>query len=69
MSDAERRLVALEMALAHAEAALTDLSDMVAAQATEIEVLRRDGRRLQARIERLEEGESEPDSPGDQFIS
>ncbi len=68
MSDAERRLTALETALAHAEAALADLSDMVVAQTGEIEALRRDNRRLQARIERLEESDSGPNNGGGQFI-
>ena len=67
MSDTERRLTALETALAHAEVALADLSDMVVAQAGEIESLCRDNRRLQARIERLEESDSEPGNGGGKF--
>ncbi|CAA7625203.1 SlyX family protein [Magnetospirillum sp. SS-4] len=66
--DAESRLTGLETALAHAEAALADLSDMVAVQAGEIESLRRDNRRLQIRIERLESGFDEPDEAGERFI-
>jgi uncharacterized coiled-coil protein SlyX len=55
MSDAEARLISLEIALAHAEAALSDLSEMVALQAVDIEGLRRDHRRLLLRLQRLEE--------------
>lgn len=47
------RLTAAEIALAHAEAAIEDLSDEVRRQGAEIEALRRDIRRLEALIDRL----------------
>ena len=52
----EDRLMTLELALAHAEAALADLSDMVRRQGDDIAALRRDNYRLLARIERIEDG-------------
>ncbi|MGE5548347.1 MAG: SlyX family protein [Solirubrobacterales bacterium] len=54
MSDADR-LTAAETALAHAEAAIQDLSDEVLRQDGEIAGLKREIRRLQALIERLED--------------
>ncbi len=50
MSD---RLTDAETALAHAEAAIEDLSDEVRRQGAEIEALRRDIRRLEGLIDRL----------------
>lgn len=54
MTGAEERLEALETALAHAEAAVQDLSDVARAQAAEIEALRIEQRRLLARLDGLE---------------
>lgn len=53
MSDG-KRLDGLEAALAHAERAISDLSDMVAVQGRELEALRRENRFLRTRLERLE---------------
>lgn len=47
------RLTAAETALAHAEAAIEDLSDEVRRQAAEIDALKREIRRLEALILRL----------------
>lgn len=61
MSADENRLDALEEALAHAEAALQDLSDVATAQARDLESLRAENRRLKQRLDgleaRLDEGE------------
>lgn len=51
MTECERLTLA-ETALAHAEAAIEDLSDELRRQAAEIDDLRRDIRRLEALIER-----------------
>ncbi len=53
---ASGRLDDLEMAVAHAERMLQDLSDVAAAQARELEALRRDNRLLAHRLEKLEAG-------------
>lgn len=50
------RLDRLEMALAHAELAISDLSEVVASQTRELEALRRENRVLHRRVERLEAG-------------
>jgi uncharacterized coiled-coil protein SlyX len=50
----ERRLDALEAALAHAEQAISDLSDVATAQARDLEAMRRENRTLVHRLERLE---------------
>ena len=50
----ESRLDALEAALAHAELAISDLSDVASAQARDLEALRRENRALVLRLERLE---------------
>ena len=59
---ASGRIEALETALAHAEAALEDLSDMVRAQGEEIDALRRElgrlSRALQAALE--DQGDASP---------
>ncbi|MEW5726607.1 MAG: SlyX family protein, partial [Pseudomonadota bacterium] len=47
------RLTAAETALAHAEAAIEDLSEEVRRQAAEIDTLKREIRRLEALIHRL----------------
>lgn len=59
------RLDSLETALAHAERAIADLSDVAAAQARDVEALRRENRILARRLERLEAqlAGDEPDFP------
>lgn len=49
------RLTAVETALAHAEAAIEDLSQEVRRQEGEMEAMRRDLRRLYGLLQRLEE--------------
>lgn len=62
MSGGDDRLIALETALAHAEAMLHDLSEVAATQADEIDRLRTETRRLALRIDRLEQGgDEDPD--------
>ncbi len=53
------RLTAAETALAHAEQAIDDLSQVVQAQAGEIATLRRDLGRLEAVLARLMDGDDE----------
>jgi uncharacterized coiled-coil protein SlyX len=55
------RLMAAETALAHAEQAIDDLSQVVQAQAGEINALRRDLGRLEAVLARLMDGDDESD--------
>lgn len=49
------RLAAIESALAHAEAALDDLSAEVLRQGSETDALKAENRSLQARLRRIEE--------------
>jgi uncharacterized coiled-coil protein SlyX len=55
MSESDR-LQSLEMAVAHAEAAIDDLSRVVRDQDGELAALRLELRRLGARLDRFEEG-------------
>ncbi|EME70607.1 hypothetical protein H261_07568 [Paramagnetospirillum caucaseum] len=61
------RLDGLETALAHAEMAIQDLSDVTAAQARDLEALRRENRNLARRLERLEAAQA-GDGSGEDFI-
>lgn len=55
------RIEALETALAHAEAAIEDLSDVIREQGAEIEQLRRELGRLTRSLETMiEEGQDAP---------
>lgn len=60
MSD-EARLTALETALAHAEAAIQDLSDLARAQAGEIAALKAETRRLRTLVLELRDQRDEGD--------
>lgn len=53
----EDRLQAAEVALAHAEAAIEDLSEEVRRQGVEIDALKADIRRLHGLIQRLQDDE------------
>jgi uncharacterized coiled-coil protein SlyX len=50
----DTRLDELEAALAHAERAISDLSEVATAQARDLEALRQENRVLRLRLERLE---------------
>lgn len=64
---ASSRLDDLEMALAHAERMLQDLSDVAAAQASDLEALRRDNRILARRLDKLEAGQDGAEQ-GEDFL-
>jgi uncharacterized coiled-coil protein SlyX len=57
----EDRLQSVETALAHAETAIDDLSQMIQAHEADMAALRLEIRRLQARLSRLEEDGSGED--------
>ena len=61
------RLDDLEMALAHAERMLQDLSDVATEQARDLEALRRDYRILARRLDRLEAGMA-GEEQGEDFV-
>lgn len=62
MSD-ETRLTTLETALAHAEAAIQDLSDLARAQGDEIAALKAETRRLKALVLEMREQREDGDTP------
>ena len=64
-NDPADRLMALESHIAHQDGTIEDLNEMVQAQWTEIESIRRDLSELRARLARVE-GDMEPTQPDDQ---
>ena len=64
-SDGADRIEALETALAHAEAAIDDLSDVVRSQTAELDELRRDFGKLTRTLQAMMEDQEES-APADQ---